>query len=343
MKNKRSAAGKSKQGGKASLQSVLGLLWKYYSDGNVREIFIDAFDKVSVERKGKLEALAPLFASKAAVAALVKGLAALPGSSSRRLEGRGGASVVLDITLPDRTKMTVAEGAAYHAVIIRKLPSGPMGWPELIKYGCVPEEGRKLFDKIAEEGKSLLVSGNAASGKTTLVNVFANGLPAGRRIVAIQGNSDLMLDHPAGLSLDASSDTEFVELLLHADKFAPDHLIVDELDGIGVPEVVRAMRNGISVATSCHAESVLDALKRLEYIYLSSKTSFGLDEIRSMLASGVNYVSFQERAADGRRRVTDLSRVKGYEDGRYIIEPLMKYSCETSSFELTPAGEAMLK
>lgn len=326
----------------ASLQGALGPLWKYYSDNEVREIFIDAFDRVSIERKGKLEAVPPPFASRAAVAALVRSLSALPGNSSRRLGGRGGANVVLDISLSDQAKVTSAEGAAYHAVMIRKRPGGPMGWPELIKFGCIPEEGKKLFDKIVEQRKSVLVAGSNASGKSTLVNVFADGMPAGRRIVAIQNNSDLILKHPSCLCLDASSDAEFVELLLNADKFSPDYLVVDELDVIGVPEVVRAMRNGVAVAASCYAGSVLDALKRVEYMYLSSKTTFGLDEIRSMLASGIGYVSFQERAADGKRRVVDLSRIMGYEDGHYIIEPLMKYVYETAAFELTPAGKAMI-
>jgi pilus assembly protein CpaF len=339
MKNKRLSTGKSKKGGKTSLQAAFGPLWKYYSDNEVSEIFIDAFDKVSIERKGKLETVSPLFVSKAAVSALVKAAAALPGSSSRRL---GGANGVLDVRLPDQTRLTSAEGAAYHAVVIRKMPKGLSGWPELLKHGCVSEDVKKLFDMIAVQMKSLLVTGNSGAGKTTLLNVVANSLPAGRRIVAIQSDPELVLTHPSCLCLDASSDEEFAGLLRNAEKFSADHLVVGELDGIGVPEVVRAMRTGMAVVASCYAESVLDALKRLELMYLSSKTVFGLDEIRSMLASGLGYVSFQERGADGRRRVTDLSRISGYEDGRYLIEPLIKYSYETAAFELTPAGKAML-
>lgn len=342
MKTKRSAAGKVKKGNKASLQGVFGALWKYYADNEVKEIFIDAFDRLSVERKGKLEAVAPLFASKAALAAFIKALAAFPGSSSRHPGGRGGANAVLDIRLPDQTRVTSAEGPAYHAVVIRKMPGGLSGWLELLNHGCVSEDVKELFDRITGEMKSLLIAGNCGSGKTTLVNIVANGIPAGRRIVAIQSNSELVLNHPSCLCLDASSDEEFVELLLNADKFSADHLVTGELDGIGVPEVVRAMRTGMAVVASCYAESVLDALKRIELMYLSSKTTFGLDDIRSMLASGIGYISFQERAADGKRRLVDVSRINGYEDGHYIIEPLMKYSYERSAFELTPAGKTML-
>lgn len=338
MKNKKISAGKGKAAGKASLQGVLGPLWKYYSDGDVREIFLDAFDRLSVERKGKLEGAPSPFASRAAVAALVKALAAFPGAVSRR--SAGGA--LLDIKLPDLTRVTCAEGAAYQAVVIRKFPAGISGWDELLRRGCVPEDGRKLFDRILEEGKSLLVAGSSASGKTTMLTVLANGVPAGRRVVAVQGNSELMIKRPACLSLDASSDGEFAELLLNAERFSPDYLVVDSLDGPGVPEALRAMRNGLPVLASCHAESVLDALKRLEYMYLSSKTAFGLDEIRSLVASGVGYVSFQERGEDGKRRLTDLSRIAGCEDGRYIIQPLLKYSRETGAFELTPAGKELL-
>ncbi|HCC49047.1 MAG TPA: hypothetical protein DEQ38_13165 [Elusimicrobia bacterium] len=337
MKNKKSVSKKTRA---ASLESALGPLWKYYADTEVREIFINSFDKASAERKGKLEALPPLFSSRAAVTALVKNLAALPGSVSRRPGGAAGK--VLELRLADLTKVTCAEGAAYQAVIISKMPAGLPGWAELVRHGCLPEEGKKLFEKILGEMKSVLVAGSNCSGKTTLMDILANGLPAGRRVVAIQGDSGLALRHPAALCLDASSDEEFVELLRSADKFLPDYLVVDSLDGIGAPEVVRAMRNGLAVIASCHAESALDALKRLEYMYLSSRTSFGLDEIRSLLASGIGYISFQERAADGKRRVTELSRLDGYEDGRYLLTPLLKYNYETGAFELTPAGKAAL-
>jgi len=328
---------KKKNSAKTSLSGVMGGLWKYYSDGEVMEIFIDAFDRLSIERKGKLETVLSPFSSRAAVAAWVKGLAALPGSYSRRL------GALLDIRLPDLTQVTCADGAAYHAVAIRKHYGRSLSWADLVKSGCVPEDGKKLFDKILEQGESVLVAGNSGSGKTTFLNVIANAIPARMRLVAIQSAPELMLKHPSCLCLNAGSDEEFVSLLLHAGRFAPDYLVVGQLDGLGVPETVRAMRNGMPVVSSCHADSVLDALKRIEYMYLSSKTNFGLDEIRSMLASGIGYVSFQERGADGKRRVVEFSRLDGYEDGRYILTPLLKYSGEAAAFELTPAGKAMLK
>jgi pilus assembly protein CpaF len=335
MKNKHSA-GKKDAAGKRTLQGVFGPLWKYYSDSDVMEIFVDTFDSLSIERKGKLETVVSPFSSGAAVAALVKGLAELPGSSSRRL------GVLLDIRLSDLTQVTCAEGAAYQAVAIRKHYGRVLGWADLLKAGCVPEDARKLFDRILEQGKSVLVAGNSGSGKTTFLNVIANAIPSRMRLVAIQSAPELMLDHPACLCLNAGSDEEFVNLLQHAGRFSPDYLVVGQLDGVGVPEAVRAMRNGMPVVSCCHADSVLDALKRMEYMYLSSRTNFGLDEIRSLLASGIGYVSFQERGADGKRRMTELARLDGYEEGRYIIAPLMKYSLETGTFELTPAGKALL-
>ena len=336
MKNKISSAEKGKHANGPALERAFGPLWKYYSDSGVREIFVDAFDRASVERKGKLEAVPAPFRSGAAVAAMVKALAALPGSVSRRAGG------LLELKLPDSSGVTYAEGAAYQAVVIRKLPAGKVGWAELIKFGCISEEGRKLFDRIMERMDSILIAGGNASGKTTFLNALVNGLPAGRRVVAIENRSALVLDHPACLCLDAASDEEFTNLLRSADRFSPDHLVVDSLDDIGLPEAVRAMRNGMAVMASCHAESVLDALKRVELMYLSSKTAFGLDAIRAMLTAGIKYISYQERAADGKRRIVDLSAIKGYEDGRYLIEPLLKYSYETASFGLTPAGRALL-
>lgn len=337
MKNGKNGGKKS---GKSKLEAAFGPLWGYYAAPDVSDIFIDAFDRLSVERKGKLEQVPPVFASRAAVAALVKALRALPGSASRTT-GMGSAEV-LNVRLADQTVVTCAQGASYLAVMIKKVPAQALGWPELIKHGCLPEEGKALFDAVIEERASLLITGSAASGKTTLVNAVVNSIPAGRRVVAIQAEPELALTHPACLSLEASSDEEYAGLLRSAARFLPDHLVADSLDVIGVPEVVKAMRDGLPVVASCHADGVLDALKRLELMYLASKAAFGLDEIRAMVASGLRYVSFQERGADGKRRLTELARISGYEDGRYLIEPLLKYDYGTAAFTVTPAGKELI-
>jgi pilus assembly protein CpaF len=334
---------KEKRGGKTAkspVQAAFGPLWGYYSDPGVSDIFIDAFDRLSVERKGRLERVPSVFASQAAVAALVKALRRLPGGAAR--ETGFGTGKVLNLRLPDQTVVTCAEGASYHAVMIKKVPAQALGWPELVKHGCLPEEAKKIFDAIIKERASLLVAGSAASGKTTLLNAVVNSIPAGRRVVAVQAEPELALAHPACLSLEASSDEEYVGLLRSAARFLPDHLVADSLDGPGVPEVVKAMRDGLPVTASCHADGVLDALKRLELMYLSAKAAFGLDEIRAMLAAGLRYVSFQERGADGKRRVVEIARIDGYEDGRYLIEPLLKYDYKAGAFSVTPAGSEMI-
>lgn len=337
MKSDRRGKGKT---GKSPAEAAFGPLWKFYSDPEVSDIFVDAFDRMSVERKGKLVPVPSVFASRAGVAAVVKALQKLPGASCRR--SGFGAAEVLDVRLADQTTVTCASGEAYHAVMIKKAPARQLGWPELVGMGCLPEEGKLLFERILQRGESLLVAGSGASGKTTTMSAVAGSIPAGRRVVAIETAPDLRLDRPDCLRLAAASDEEFTGLLRSAARFLPDYLVVDGLDGIGVPEAVKAMRDGIPVLASCHADGALDALKRLELMYLSSKAAFGLDEIRSLLAAGLRYVSFQERGADGKRRLVELSRLKGYGDGRYVVEPLLKYDYASGAFALTPAGRALL-
>ena len=333
-----------KRGGKKAeagdLQKAFGPLWKYYSAPDVSDILIDAFDRMSVERKGKLESVPSVFGSGAALNAVAKALRELPGSACR--SSAFGSGEVLDIHLPDRTVVTRAEGETYSAMTIKKAPVSEPGWDGLVKLGCLPEAGRRLFERITERGESLLVTGGAASGKTTTLSAAAGSIPAGRRIVAVETAPELRLERPSCLRLGASSDEEFAGLLRNAARFLPDYLVTDSLDVIGVPEIVKAMREGIPVLASCHADGVLDALKRLELMYLSAKTFFGLDEIRAMLASGLRYVSHQERGGDGKRRLLELSRIAGYENGRYVIEPLLKYNGETKAFDLTPAGGELL-
>jgi Flp pilus assembly CpaF family ATPase len=61
----------------------------------------------------------------------------------------------------------------------------------------------------------------------------------------------------------------------------------------------------------------------------------GLAEIRTMVAAGIQLVTFQERLPDGRRKVTEIAELHGVENLRYVLQPLMRYNRSTERSKCT--------
>ena len=63
----------------------------------------------------------------------------------------------------------------------------------------------------------------------------------------------------------------------------------------------------------------------------------GLDDIRQIIVSGLRLIAYQELMPNGQRKVVQLMELKGLEEGRYNLQPLMRYNAEKDVFEMTGA------
>lgn len=89
--------------------------------------------------------------------------------------------------------------------------------------------------------------------------------------------------------------------------------------------------------TILHASNPEDALARLENMCLMANLGLGLSEIRSLIASALQLITYQERLPDGKRKLTHIVELCGLENGRYILQPLFRYNPETGTIESTGA------
>ena len=87
------------------------------------------------------------------------------------------------------------------------------------------------------------------------------------------------------------------------------------------------------------------ALTQLESMCLMANPSFGLDELRRMIASAIGLISFQMNHAlpDYRIKITQLVEVRGVENGRYVLQPLFTYDNEEGVLHPTEAGKTWYK
>ena len=94
--------------------------------------------------------------------------------------------------------------------------------------------------------------------------------------------------------------------------------------------------------TTIHSSSTEDALTRLETFCLMANMGLGLGEIRAIIASALNIIVYQKYLPDGKRRIMDISELRGIQDDRYILQPLMRYNPQTDATELTGVKPSLL-
>ena len=320
-----------------NLLSALGPLAPLYQDPTVLEIMVDAPDRVYVERRGAagrgIEDTGLRFESPEALRATIDAILALEGV---RL---GPDKTIGEARLPDARLLAVvpptALGGPY--LVIRKLVVTGLTWDQLVQFGSVSREALDLLQGAVRAGLSLLIAGGTGSGKTTVANLLAGLVPPEQRIVIAESAHELDVQHPRVVHLEAggAANVPFADVLTTASHMRPDWLIVGELLGSEAMQVVQIMARGHTGLTTIHANSVEDALTRLEAMCLMANLGLGLGDIRLLIASAFRVVLHQEKLPDGKRRIVHIAELRGVEHDRFALQPLMRYNPSTDRLEPT--------
>lgn len=317
-------------------QYALDVIKPLLEDPDVMEIMVDGPEHITIEKHGKIEDTDVKFKSNDEVKEVIEEVLAMTGGKLE--EGK----TLYDVRLSDNSRMlailspTSIQG---HSVVFRKWMTRQITWEKLFEYKSVTPEVRDLIQNAINANVSILIAGGTASGKTTVTNRIVELIPPENRVVAVEKTHELQFDHPRSVFLEAEGNVsvEFNDLLTAGSKMRPDWLIIGELHGAETLHAMQIMGNGHSAISTTHATSAEDALARLETLCLMANLGLGLDDIRQIIAAALRFILYQERLPNGRRKVIQAVELKGLHDGRYILQPLMRYNTETETFEMTGA------
>lgn len=319
-------------------QTILGPLTPLHADSTIREVIVDAPDRIYVERDGKLEETEVKFDSAEALRAVIDTALALGGVTLNPEKSVG------EVRLPDGSRFiavlppTAVDGPY---LIIRKQDSQIFIWNNLVTWGAITSEAQALLLRAIQLGVSILVTGNAGSGKDTVVNLLAESIPADERVIVVANAYEMPVRHPRRIHLEGGDPAHLsaTELLHTAAKLRPDWLVIGEMQG---PEALRAlqlMSGGYRAITTMYASSPEEALTRLEALCLMANLGLGLTEIRTLIASAIKLITYQQNHTlpDYRRKITRIVEVRGVENDRYVLQPLFIYNVEQGKLEPTSA------
>ena len=113
------------------------------------------------------------------------------------------------------------------------------------------------------------------------------------------------------------------ELVINALRMRPDRIIVGEVRGEEVLDMLQAMNTGHDGSlTTIHANTPRDAVGRLEVMVGMSNANMGVRWIRQQVASAVDLFVQVSRFSDGTRKVTHITEVTGMEGELVTLQDL---------------------
>jgi pilus assembly protein CpaF len=181
---------------------------------------------------------------------------------------------------------------------------------------CGPDVA-SLLSSAVRDRRNILVSGGTGTGKTTLLNALTGHVPALTRIVTVEDAAELRLAQEHVVRLEArpgnaegAGAVSLRQLVCNALRMRPDRIIVGECRGGEALDMLQAMNTGHEGSMStCHANSPLDALRRLETMVLFAGVGLPVEAIRAQIQAAVDLVVQVARVTGGARRVVEVAEV----------------------------------
>ena len=223
--------------------------------------------EVYVERRGKLERTRVIFRDDAHLLQIIDRIVSAVG---RRVDE---SSPMVDARLPDgsRVNAIIPPLALDGPVLsIRRFAKDPFRMADLIAFGTLTPGLAEILRAAVQARLSILVSGGTGAGKTTMLNVLSNAIPNTERIVTIEDSAELQLqqEHVVRLetrppNIEGQGAVTQRDLVRNALRMRPDRIVVGEVRGAEVLDMLQAMNTGHDGSLSTvHANSTRDALSR---------------------------------------------------------------------------------
>jgi pilus assembly protein CpaF len=299
-----------------------------FEDPTVSDVLVNGPYEVWVDRFGRLEKTRVRFDDEEH---LMRLLGRLVASQGRHLDE---ASPLVDVRLPDGSRLhaLIPPLCAVPVVSIRRQRAIPFRLEELYACGTMSATMGELLSAAVGSGLNMVVSGGTGAGKTTLLNVLGSFIPPGERVVTIEETVELDFDHPHTISLEARlpniegrGEVTLRSLVRNALRMRPDRIIVGEVRGPEVFDMLQAMNTGHEGSlTTVHANSPADALRRLESLVHMGGFELPSHTIQELLGAAFHAIVQIARFLDGSRRITNIGEV-AFEDGQLVARELFRY------------------
>jgi len=296
----------------------LGPLEPLLKDPSISDILVNRYNRVYVERGGKLETTGLSFKDDQHLMQIIDRIVSRVG---RRVDE---SSPMVDARL--------ADGSRVNAIIpplaidgpclsIRRFGRDPVTARNMIENKTLTEPMLELLSTMVKGRLNILISGGTGAGKTTLLNVLSGYIPNNERIVTIEDAAELQMkqEHVVRLetrppNIEGKGAVRQRQLVINSLRMRPDRIIVGEVRGEEAFDMLQAMNTGHEGSlTTVHANSQRDALARIDSMFSMANLNIPERAVRHQIASAIHAVVQIARLSDGARKVIAVCEVTGVE------------------------------
>ncbi|MCS7168485.1 MAG: CpaF family protein [Gemmatales bacterium] len=307
----------------------LGPLEPLMNDPTISDILVNGPNTVYVERNGRLEQVPICFADNEHLMQMIQRIVARVG---RRLDEM---SPMVDARLPDGSRVNaIAPPLALDGPVLSIRRFGVrLTAEDLIQNGTMPVEFLALLRAAVEARISMVISGGAGTGKTTLLNVLSRYIPPEERLITIEDSAELKLQQPHVVrletrppNLEGVGEVRQRDLVRNALRMRPDRIIIGECRGPEALDMLQAMNTGHEGSlTTVHANDTRDALARLEMMVMMAGYEMPITVIRQYIASAITFIVHLTRLKGGARKVTRISELVGLRNRNYVVRDIFGF------------------
>lgn len=308
-----------------------GPLEPLLDDESITEILINGYGEVYIEKNGQLQKTKIQFRDERHVRHIIDRVVAPLG---RRIDE---SSPMVDARLPDGSRVNaVIPPISLNGTLvsIRKFTEDPYTMHDLINFDSFNSQMSHFLTSIVTAKSNVLISGGTGSGKTTLLNALARSISPSERVITIEDSAELKLDRPNVVGLESrppntegEGEITIRDLVRNALRMRPDRIVVGEVRGPEAFDMLQAMNTGHEGSlTTVHANSPLDAIRRLEGMIVMAGMELPSAIIREYIVGALDFIIQIERLQDGQRKMMSISEVvTDNKDGKVMVQEIFKY------------------
>lgn len=311
------------------LANRYGILNSLLEDPSINEIMVNGPDRIYVERNRALVKIDDAFTSSQELEEIIRMFAS---DVHREINE---ANPIVDARLPSGFRVNgVLRTVALNGPIltIRKFRETEIEMSELVGCASLSRECALDLAALVRSGYNIFISGGTSSGKTTFLNALTAFIGENERVITIEDSAELVISHienkvqmecRAANSI-GKGEVNMTQLIRTSLRMRPDRIIVGEVRGKEVIDMIQAMNTGHDGSMSTgHGNSIRGMLNRLETMYMSD-SQVSVESVRNQIANAIDIFVHLKRDAKGLRRVEEVAEMIGFDGNEYQINYLYK-------------------
>jgi pilus assembly protein CpaF len=308
----------------------LGPIERYVNDPDISDILVNTYNQIYIEKQGHLVLTETKFKNDSHLMLIIDRILSKVG---RRVDE---SSPMADARLTD--------GSRVNAIIppvsidgpmlsIRKFRTDVLSMSDLLKNKSISMPIIQFLQAAVKARLNVIISGGTGAGKTTMLNILSGFIPADERIITIEDSAELQLQQPHVVRLETrppniegKGKIEQRELVRNALRMRPNRIIIGEVRGNEIYDMLQAMNTGHDGSqTTIHANTSRDVLLRLETLMLLAGIEIREKAIRQLISSAIDVIIQINRYNDGSRKIASVSEIVGMEHDTITMQEIFKF------------------